>query len=57
MAIMMLAERGKLDFDDHLLTYFPRFPAWAAGITLRHMPGGFVLAAVKDDGISVGAAP
>ena len=37
MAIMMLAERGKLSFDDHLSTYFPRFPAWAAGITLRHM--------------------
>ena len=37
MAIMMLAERGKLSFDDHLPTYFPRFPAWAAGITLRHM--------------------
>src|SRR5262245_48615161 len=36
MAIMMLAERGKLSFDDHLPTYFPRFPAWAAGITLRH---------------------
>ena len=37
MAIMMLAERGKLSFDDHLPSYFPRFPAWAAGITLRHM--------------------
>lgn len=37
MAIMMLAERGKLSFDDHLPTYFPRFPAWAAAITLRHM--------------------
>ena len=37
MAIMMLAERGKLSFDDHLPTYFPRFPAWAEGITLRHM--------------------
>ena len=37
MAIMMLAERGKLSFDDRLPTYFPRFPAWAAVITLRHM--------------------
>jgi CubicO group peptidase (beta-lactamase class C family) len=37
MAIMMLAEGGKLSFDDNLLAYFPRFPAWAAGITLRHM--------------------
>jgi CubicO group peptidase (beta-lactamase class C family) len=35
MAIMMLAERGKLSFDDHLPTYFPRLPAWAAGISLR----------------------
>ena len=37
MAIMMLAERGKLSFDDHLPTYFLGFPSWAAGITLRHM--------------------
>jgi len=37
MAIMLLAEQGKLSFDDHLLTYFPQFPSWGAEITLRHM--------------------
>jgi len=28
MAIMMLAEQGKLGFEDRLLAYFPRFPGW-----------------------------
>jgi CubicO group peptidase (beta-lactamase class C family) len=37
MAIMLLAERGKLSFEDRLLTYFPQFPSWGAEITLRHM--------------------
>jgi CubicO group peptidase (beta-lactamase class C family) len=37
MAIMLLAEQGKLDFEDRLLAYFPRFPSWGAEITLRHM--------------------
>jgi CubicO group peptidase (beta-lactamase class C family) len=37
MAIMMLAEQGKLTFDDRLLAYFPRFPSWGAEITLRHL--------------------
>jgi CubicO group peptidase (beta-lactamase class C family) len=37
MAIMMLAEQGKLGFDDRLADYFPRFPAWGAEITLRQM--------------------
>jgi len=37
MAIMLLAEQGKLTFDDRLLSYFPQFPAWGADITLRHM--------------------
>jgi len=37
MAIMLLAEQGKLSFEDRLLTYFPRFPSWGAEITLRHM--------------------
>src|SRR6476661_7667090 len=36
MAIMMLAERGKLSFDDHLPSYFPRFPACAAGDDRRN---------------------
>jgi CubicO group peptidase (beta-lactamase class C family) len=37
MAIMMLAEQGKLSFEDRLPAYFPRFPSWGAEITLRHM--------------------
>jgi CubicO group peptidase (beta-lactamase class C family) len=37
MAIMLLAEQGKLSFEDRLLAYFPRFPSWGAEITLRHM--------------------
>src|SRR5262245_52760424 len=37
MAIMLLAEQGKLGFDDRLLAYFPRFPSWGAEITLRHI--------------------
>jgi CubicO group peptidase (beta-lactamase class C family) len=37
MAIMMLAEQGKLSFEDRLLAYFPQFPSWGAEITLRHM--------------------
>lgn len=37
IAIMLLAEQGKLSFEDRLLAYFPRFPRWGAEITLRHM--------------------
>jgi CubicO group peptidase (beta-lactamase class C family) len=37
MAIMMLAEQGKLDFNDRLHAYFPQFPGWGADITLRHL--------------------
>jgi CubicO group peptidase (beta-lactamase class C family) len=37
MAIMMLAEQGKLHFDDRLPNFFPRFPSWGAEITLRQM--------------------
>jgi CubicO group peptidase (beta-lactamase class C family) len=37
MAIMLLAERRELSFEDRLSAYFPRFPSWGAEITLRHM--------------------
>jgi CubicO group peptidase (beta-lactamase class C family) len=37
MAIILLAERRKLSFEDRLSAYFPRFPSWGAEITLRHM--------------------
>jgi CubicO group peptidase (beta-lactamase class C family) len=37
MAIMLLAERRKLSFEDRMLAYFPRFPSWGTEITLRHM--------------------
>jgi CubicO group peptidase (beta-lactamase class C family) len=37
MAVMMLAEQGKLSFDDLLVSYFPQFPAWAREVSLRHM--------------------
>lgn len=37
MAVMLLAEQGKLRYDDLLHQYFPQFPQWAAGITIRHL--------------------
>ena len=37
MAIMLLAEQGKLRFEDRLLAYFPQFPTWGAEITVRHL--------------------
>jgi CubicO group peptidase (beta-lactamase class C family) len=37
MAIMLLAEQGKLSFEDRLPVYFPRFPSWGTEITLRHV--------------------
>src|SRR5262249_57979440 len=35
MAVMLLAEQGKLGFEDRLPAYFPRLPSWGAEITLR----------------------
>jgi CubicO group peptidase (beta-lactamase class C family) len=35
-AVMMLAERGKLGYDDPLTKFFP-FPPYAAKITVRHL--------------------
>jgi CubicO group peptidase (beta-lactamase class C family) len=37
MAIMLLAEDGRLRYDDRLLTFFPQFPTWAAEISVRHL--------------------
>src|SRR5262249_53271437 len=37
MAIMLLAQQGKLSFEDRLLAYLPQFPSWGAEITLRHL--------------------
>jgi len=37
MAIMMLAERGKLSYDDPLTKFFPQFPPYAKRITVRHL--------------------
>lgn len=37
MAVMILAERGKLSFEERLTDFFPEFPAYGHQITLRHL--------------------
>jgi CubicO group peptidase (beta-lactamase class C family) len=37
MAIMMLAEQGRLSYEDHLPAYFPQFPSWGAEISIRQL--------------------
>jgi len=37
MAIMMLAERGKLSFDSPLTRFFPDYPAYGKQITVRNL--------------------
>lgn len=37
MAVMILAERGKLSFDDPLTKFFPQFADYARKITVRHL--------------------
>jgi CubicO group peptidase (beta-lactamase class C family) len=37
LAIMLLVEQRKLDYEDRLLAHFPHFPAWGAEISLRHL--------------------
>ncbi len=37
MAIMRLADAGKLSFDDSITKYFPEFPAYGKSITIRHL--------------------
>lgn len=37
MAIMILAERGRLAYEDPLSKFFPAFPSYARKITIRHL--------------------
>jgi CubicO group peptidase (beta-lactamase class C family) len=37
LAIMLLAEQGRLNYDDRLPAWFPRFPSWGADISIRHL--------------------
>lgn len=37
MAVMILAERGKLSYEDSVSKFFPEFPAYARKITIRHL--------------------
>lgn len=37
MAVMLLAERGALSYDDSITRFFPDFPPYGSGITVRHL--------------------
>ena len=37
LAIMMLAEEGRLRYDDRLSVFFPQLPSWGAEISVRHL--------------------
>jgi CubicO group peptidase (beta-lactamase class C family) len=37
MAVMILAERGRLSYDDRMRKYLPEFPSSADSITVRHL--------------------
>jgi CubicO group peptidase (beta-lactamase class C family) len=37
LAIMLLAEDGRLSYDDRLPVFFPQFPSWGAEISVRHL--------------------
>src|SRR5436190_18248937 len=37
MAVMMLAERGRIQYDDPISTYLPRLADSSVGITVRHL--------------------
>lgn len=37
MSVMMLAEQGKLNYDDEISMYFPEITSFARGITIRHL--------------------
>src|SRR5207247_9029154 len=36
MAVLILAEQGKLSLEDHLPTFFPEFPAYGHTTSLDH---------------------
>lgn len=37
MAVMMLAERGRIKYDDSLSKFFPEFPPYAEKVTIRQL--------------------
>jgi CubicO group peptidase (beta-lactamase class C family) len=37
MAIMLLAEDGRLSYEDRLPAFFPQIPSWGADISVRHL--------------------
>lgn len=37
MAIMILKERGKLNYEDKLSKFFPQFPSYASQVTIHHL--------------------
>jgi CubicO group peptidase (beta-lactamase class C family) len=37
IAIMLLAEDGRLSYEDRLPGFFPQIPSWAAEISVRHL--------------------
>ena len=37
MAIMLLAEEGRLSYEDRLPAFFPQLPSWAAEISVRNL--------------------
>ncbi len=37
MAVMILKEQGKLDYDDTLSKYFPQYPDYADTVTIKHL--------------------
>ncbi len=36
-AVMLLRERGRLDYDDPVGRFYPDFPAWKDRVTVRHL--------------------
>ena len=56
MAIMILAEKGTLSYEDRLSKFFPEFPSYADQVKIRHLmnhtsgiPDHFTLGASKPD--------